>query len=56
MRLSQICFYFNIIPAGCRKPPGECDYAHVYVEGAEEARRLALAGGVSGVDDEGQST
>jgi hypothetical protein len=40
---AQVCFYFNVMREGCRKPAEQCEFAHVYVEGALEARQEAEA-------------
>ncbi len=43
---SQVCFYFNVMPEGCRKAAEECEFAHIYLDGALEARRRAEAQGL----------
>lgn len=43
---AQVCFYFNVMPEGCRKAADECEFAHVYLDGALQARRRAEAQGI----------
>lgn len=41
-----MCFYFNVMPRGCCRPADKCSFAHVYLDGALEARRRAEAQGI----------
>ena len=41
-----MCFYYNVMPQGCRRPADKCSFAHVYLDGALEARWRAEAQGL----------